>query len=1403
MHIRLKTGAACRKKAHCTSLSGQPPGHAAWPRLLRALTISLMVAAGLLIVWPMLAQQVSADATEPRGAAAMWAFDRLPYFKPGTSVRQVSSYDRTGGNYDGNGVYLYRNARTGGYVVLDEYGAGTVFRIWATGLRGGDLRMYFDGEMTPRLNIPLDQFFQGTNAPFLFPLVGDDLISSGGYYSYYPFAFRQGLRVEFTSVPRYYHITYHVYNSADGVATYTGTEDLGPALDAWNNPTVDPKDASGNHASATGPFDLAAGQSLNLFEHTGSGSIRSLVINLPQLVPTQFASDRLVSDDGRAHRGKSSFVVRLAPDNAGMVLVRRLDYSVGSQWADVYVDNRLVGRWSNSGFDYVDRWRDSRFVVGSQWTQGKQQVTVQLESPNQTWTEFYYWVYSVDAQKEESLSDELDVGNEQDEVAHTYYIQGQQWRKAQVLSYPPGVTTRLEPATLDVLSRARIQMFWDGETVPSVDAPLGLFFGLGTSGEGLMRGLLVGADPRSHRFYNYHPMPFNTRAHMRLVNDSGTPIQGASVEVQYNDAPYSGLGSRAGYFTAIYSRQSPTLTGRDYVAAEFANARGHVVGLMLDISNCAPSLNILEGDERLFFETSDYDPEIHGTGTEDYFTGGWYFEDRPFSLPQHGCPLLHDLDGRCHITMYRLNVADSYPFERQLKINFEHGAINDTNANYESLTFAYLARERPALVKTDSFSPGLAADRASHGYTTTGSAWDAVLDGTFIGRDDGQSFVRRGMAHAGTSSFTLAILPENAGVRLGRILNHQSGNQRAKIYVDGDLAGTWFTGGVNARHPAAYDYFEIPPQLTAGKDSVRITTEFLSADGSWTEFLYEAECHLYDASVTIGSPVRYRILVPTQPLTQTLNNAQLSSSLDVRLAAVAVQSTGGEGGTVQLNGNTMTAQWQSIPAGVQATVIVTTTVRDVPENQAGVLIGGSAEWMGSLGGGTTVGPYTVPLRSIVVTEPDLGATMTSSSGACLEMGDVVTFTIAFGNYAESNASVAHDVTLTDELPGGLTFGGVLPGTPLPSSVSGTNPTEVAWELPSLDPGVEASYAFTATVTGAPTHGITFTNTAYIAGSSLPGQVEGERGGDDSSGEDPRYFETATAEVFIGGTIGGSVWFDRNANGLCDAGEASLPGVSIVLISDAGTTLRTLTRADGSYAFSCLSLPGQYGAHADLASLRGLTDVTTPTPRMALIDETNPARLDLHHGLRGSGQVGGRVWFDYDGDASIDPDESAVPQALLQLADSFGGQYETSSDTTGHYVFGNLISNGPFTSTVVAASLPAGAQLTTPASFSSVLGPAQPSANDHNYGIQGAGQVAGRICFDSDGNGLCSNDESGVGEADVELSDELGLQVSGDVEDDGTFRFENLLVGRTYTGCRCATCGVRKRDREPTLHLDGR
>jgi hypothetical protein len=73
-----------------------------------------------------------------------------------------------------------------------------------------------------------------------------------------------------------------------------------------------------------------------------------------------------------------------------------LDYGIGNQNADVYVDGARVGTWYRAGSNSA-RWRDDDFIIPASLTKGKNQITIRVAfiSSDSDWNEFTYWLYSL------------------------------------------------------------------------------------------------------------------------------------------------------------------------------------------------------------------------------------------------------------------------------------------------------------------------------------------------------------------------------------------------------------------------------------------------------------------------------------------------------------------------------------------------------------------------------------------------------------------------------------------------------------------------------------------------------------------------------------------------------------------------------------------------------------------------------------------------------------------------------------------------------------------------------------------------------------------------------------------------------------------------------------------------
>jgi len=768
-------------------------------------------------------------ATEPYGLEALQHFERLPYLKLDTLAGGQSSFDRNANNADFSN-FLYTNGTE--KVLLDLNGPGTVYRMWFTGFTASTdyLKVYFDGEATPRIKLRLQDLFSGTNAPFLSPLVGDDAVSSGGFYCYLPLPFKRSIRITSngTSGSFYYNLGYHVYTADTPVVTWTGHEDSLAVRQLWSHVGDDPKPTNGN-TMVTSRFDLAAGAAKTLLEVSGPRSIASIKLRIPGTEPPPVQAP--VADQGRAHKGYSQFVMVINPTNSGVNLVRRFDFAVGNQVANVYVDGALVGPWSDPGSDASYHWRDSEFTIPAAFTTNKSAVTIKVSfvSSDDDWNEFYYWVYSVSGGAT-NLTDALDVGDAASENSHHYVIDTPTWEGARTFSYPPAGPVG---AAAELLTNLWLSVAFDDETNPSVLAPIGSFFALGQFASYPTRALPVGLDANSN-LYCYFPMPFARHARVQLV--SRRPEATTNIQCEVAHQAFTDSFANVGYFKTQFRTEAPTTNGLDIVLLETGGA-GQLVGV---VESMAGPLNrsFLEGNERFYVDDS-LSPAINGTGTEDFYNGGWYFDRGTFSLPTHGNPN-HLTDTHCDYTAaYRLFLADAVPFRKHLHAGIQHGPADDVSISAWTLAY-YYSQPADRAVLTDQLLVGDANSERAHAYALDTQSWTGARTYTYEYEGNFSTRVasNTGRAHVGYSEFTLTLQPTNAGAILRRQFDQGILNQQANVYVDGVQVGPWYVAGGNPWHRWRDDDFLIPALYVNGKSTVRIRIDFVSSTEDWNEFTY-------------------------------------------------------------------------------------------------------------------------------------------------------------------------------------------------------------------------------------------------------------------------------------------------------------------------------------------------------------------------------------------------------------------------------------------------------------------------------------------------------------------------------------------------------------------------------------
>lgn len=284
-----------------------------------------------------------------------------------------------------------------------------------------------------------------------------------------------------------------------------------------------------------------------------------------------------------------------------------------------------------------------------------------------------------------------------------------------------GLITRLWmttflPTNAHALRGLVLRFFWDGESHPSVECPFGDFFG---APFGRYRAYI--SQPMSLTSGGFNclwPMPYAAGARLEVANEGTRTVEPFFYQVTYYELdrpPESELR-----FHAAWRRENPTRPGAPFTVLE-AQGSGHYVGCHLFMQNLErwlrwPPLDtvfpygfgmgMLEGWECLYVDGATT-PAVIGTGTEDYFNGGWYYSvDGAFHAPYHGCTVRDYVRGR--IAAYRFDVAAPVPFRRSLRVTLDHGFENRLAGDYTCVAYWYQTephRPGPALPPVPARQP--------------------------------------------------------------------------------------------------------------------------------------------------------------------------------------------------------------------------------------------------------------------------------------------------------------------------------------------------------------------------------------------------------------------------------------------------------------------------------------------------------------------------------------------------------------------------------------------------------------------------------------------------------------------------------------------------------------------------
>jgi len=221
-----------------------------------------------------------------------------------------------------------------------------------------------------------------------------------------------------------------------------------------------------------------------------------------------------------------------------------------------------------------------------------------------------------------------------------------------------------------------LRMYWDGETEPSVEVPVGDFFANGWCKFAHVNSLAVCVNPGSG-FNCYWCMPFRKSAKVTFEN-----LDDKDMILFYQiDHTLTSVSADAAYFHAQFRRVNPLPEKQDYTIVDGIKGKGQYVGTYMCWGSNSPGW-WGEGEIKFFMDGDKEFPTICGTGTEDYFCGSYGFhkpgtrEYMTFNTAYAGMPQVHapskdDKIKQPRFGLYRWHIMDPIRFENDLRVTMQ------------------------------------------------------------------------------------------------------------------------------------------------------------------------------------------------------------------------------------------------------------------------------------------------------------------------------------------------------------------------------------------------------------------------------------------------------------------------------------------------------------------------------------------------------------------------------------------------------------------------------------------------------------------------------------------------------------------------------------------------------------
>jgi len=228
-----------------------------------------------------------------------------------------------------------------------------------------------------------------------------------------------------------------------------------------------------------------------------------------------------------------------------------------------------------------------------------------------------------------------------------------------------------------------IRAYYDGQAYPSIECPVGDFFGM-AHGKVMPYFSAVHSVGPNAGMNIWLPMPFVKSVRMTFTNEGEKPTP-FFYQIGYTVGDKH--PTEVGRLHVLFRRENPTTMKQDFELLPERNQQGRFIGSIIGIRNLHPDQWWGEGEVKVYMDGDKEFATIAGTGSEDYVGLSWGIQQTPFFY--NGC----SLNQKNFVSMYRWHLPDPIAWKKQARITIQQIAwkngLAETQDDWSCATFWY------------------------------------------------------------------------------------------------------------------------------------------------------------------------------------------------------------------------------------------------------------------------------------------------------------------------------------------------------------------------------------------------------------------------------------------------------------------------------------------------------------------------------------------------------------------------------------------------------------------------------------------------------------------------------------------------------------------------------------------